>query len=358
MNTEITPISLKIIPSEQKRHMLSWILVWVFMVSGGLEIDWPLWFSIWTQTPYVLLMGLTFYTTYFKGCPWLHKNRTKLILNHLWIGAMFIAIYTIANRVIPEYETFGQPFPEYPIATDVVDALPLMVIIWMAAYGLYYSKYGISLARINSQKAVQLAKKQEQLIRQELKFYKSQFNAHLTFNTLSHIYDKVMDQEEAAESVLLLSDILRYNTAAKADVPVMLDQEITYLQNFIRIHQIIYPQLHIRFLIEGDTHRFKIPPRILVNFVENAIKHGTGNDPNAPITVSLRAHQALEFTVTNKTRTVSHENSTQLGLEITRQTLDAFYGPDHTLTIEQQENRYQVRLVLQPSVEKAWALAS
>ena len=349
---------LKISCNERKRHILVWGFVWIFMVSGGLEIGWPLLFSIWTQTPYVLLIGFIFYASYYKVCPWLHKNKTKLIVSHLLIGILFIAIYTLLNRIVPEYETFGQPIPDYPISTDVVDAMSLLVLIWVAAYGLYYSKYGISLDRINSQKAVQLAEKQEQLVRQELQFYKSQFNAHLTFNTLSHIYDKVIDQEEAAQSVLLLSDILRYNTTARVDMPVNLDQEITYLQNFIRVHQIIYPQLHIRFTSEGDTQSFEILPRILINFVENAIKHGTGNDPDFPISIILKVHERLEFTVINRIKSTTTVKSTQLGIEITKQTLDAFYGVNHTLNIQQKDELYQVHLTIIPLKENEWALAS
>ncbi|MGD1894598.1 MAG: sensor histidine kinase [Cyclobacteriaceae bacterium] len=262
------------------------------------------------------------------------------------------------NRVLPEFKTFERSIPDYPISTDVIDAIPLLVLIWVAAYGLYYSKYGISLVRTNSQKEVRLAEKQEQLVRQELQFYKSQFNAHLTFNTLSHIYDKVIDQKEAAQSVLLLSDILRYNTAARVDMPVNLDQEITYLQNFIRVHQIIYPQLHIRFTSEGDTQNFEILPRILVNFVENAIKHGTGNDPDFPISIILRVHETMEFTVINRMKATKTVKSTQVGLEITQQTLNTFYGANHTLNIEQKDDLYQVHLTIIPEKEHEWALAS
>ncbi len=189
-------------------------------------------------------------------------------------------------------------------------------------------------------------------------FYKSQFNAHLTVNTLSHVYDKVIEQEEAAQSVLLLSDILRYNTAAKVDRPVNLDTEINYLRNFIRIHQIIYPQLYIRFTTEGDTRRFEILPRILVSFVENAIKHGAGNDPDFPISITLQVHETLEFTVFNRVRTSTKAESTQVGLEITQQTLNAFYGSEHKLKIEQEDGIYRVYLTINSSKEKVWALAS
>lgn len=343
---------------EIKRHLLIWGFVWIFMVSGGVEVGWPLLFSIWTQTPYVLLIGFIFYTSYYTVCPWLHKNKIKLIIRHFLVAIVYIMIYALLNRIVPEYQTLGQPIPDYSLATDVVDALPFLFLIWVAAYGLYYSKYGISLVRTNSQKAVQLAEKQEQLIRQELQFYKSQFNAHLTFNTLSHIYDKVIDQEEAAQSVLLLSDILRYNTTARVDIPVNLDQEITYLQNFIRVHQIIYPQLHIRFTSEGDMHSFEILPRILVNFVENAIKHGTGNDPDFPISIILKAHERLEFTVINRIKSATTRKSTQLGIEITKQTLDAYYGANHTLNIEQIDDLYRVHLTIIPIKEGEWALAS
>ncbi|MEQ9443896.1 MAG: histidine kinase [Cyclobacteriaceae bacterium] len=354
---EKTHVYLSIKVNEQYRHLLVWGLVWIFMVSGGIEIGWPIWFSIWTQSPYVILMGITFYFTFFKVCPLLHINRTILILNHLLIGILFIVIYILLNHTIPEYETLEEGRGDYLISWDIIDSLPLLSIVWIFAYGLYYSKRGITLAHINNRKALQLAEKQKQLVRQELQFYKSQFNAHLTFNTLSHIYAQVIDQEEAAQSVLLLSDILRYNTAAKADCPVNLDAEIIYLQNFIRIHQIIYPQLHIRFSSEGNTHRFEILPRILVSFVENAIKHGTGNDPDYPISITLRVDERLEFKIINRISRTAKVKSTRLGLDITRQTLNSFYGPLHSLEIKQTDDMYQVHLIIISSSEKKLALA-
>ena len=358
MNYSYKYIDYTIVHLKWWRHGVAWGVIWLYMVSGGIEVGWPLWFSIWTQTTYVAVYGIAFYLTLLYASPQLHKNRMSFLLRNVWVSFLFIAMYCLCNRLIPEYETIDEGMPHYPISSDILEAITTYVLIWIPAYGSYHSRYAIALVRKTSEKAVELAQTQEKLIRQELQFYKSQFNAHLTFNTLSHIYDKVIEQEEAAQSVLLLSDILRYNTAAKVDRPVNLNTEINYLRNFIRIHQIIYPQLCIQLILEGDTQRFEVLPRILVSFVENAIKHGAGNDPNVPIVITLRAYEVLEFTVVNKVRASTKAESTQMGLDITRQTLDAFYGSEHMLKIEQQNDIYRVNLTISSSEEKSWALAS
>ncbi|WPP51761.1 sensor histidine kinase [Catalinimonas niigatensis] len=334
-----------IIPtSECYRHLLVWGVVWIFMVSGGIQVDWPLWFSIWTQTPYVIVFGITFYLTLYHVCPKLHENKINLLTGHLLVGGLFMLLYSFCNRVIPEYGNQWEGILDYPFSEDIVEAMNMLIFIWIPAYGLYYSKHGIALTKRNSLKAIELAQTQEQLARQELQFYKSQFNAHLTFNTLSHIYSKIMEQEEAAQPILLLSEILRYNTATKADSLVKLDTEISYLHNFIQIHKTIYPDLHIIFNIYGDTRNFLMLPRILVNFVENAIKHGVGNDPDFPITITLSANDFLEFKVVNKIRSSASASSTRVGLEITQQTLRAFYHQHHTLKIDQNQAIYSVSL--------------
>jgi hypothetical protein len=330
-------------------HLVVWGVVWLFMVSGGIEVGWPLGFSIWTQTPYVILFVITFYFTLHKVCPKLHLSKKQQFLGHTAVGVFFICIYGLFNRLIPEYGAVWEGLLDYPIREDVADAMFLLIFIWIPAYGLYYSKYNLMLTRQNSQKAIQLAQRQEQLSRQALQLYKSQFSAHLTFNTLSHIYDKIMDQEEAAEPILLLSNILRYNTAAKADGEVKLVTEINYLQDFIRIHQIIYPDLNIQLRVQGDPEHFCILPRILINYVENAIKHGVGNDPAFPITITLSLYEHIAFEVINKVRASLPAEGTRMGLEITQKTLEAFYGPRHTLSIEQRQLAYKVCLKIFPS---------
>ena len=105
-------IDLTISNSEWWRHGLAWGVIWLYMVSGGIEFGWPVWFSIWTQTPYVVVYGTAFYLTLFYSSPQLHINKITFSLRNLWIGLLFIVMYCLCNRLIPEYETFHNSFTQ------------------------------------------------------------------------------------------------------------------------------------------------------------------------------------------------------------------------------------------------------
>lgn len=73
------PIDITISRREAVRHWFIWIFVWLFIVSGALQAGYPVFFSFWTQTPYVLGYAAVFYITLYKVAPYLHTSKIQLI---------------------------------------------------------------------------------------------------------------------------------------------------------------------------------------------------------------------------------------------------------------------------------------
>ena len=331
--------------SEYYRHGVVWVFIWWFMVSGGLDAGWPVFFSFWTQSPYVVLYALTYYITLFWTAPSLHQNELRFAGRTAVTVIGYTLLYMGMNRVIPEWEDGKSVFYDYTINSEIEESILILIFIGIPAFGLYYNKINIAKAKRIAHEEVRLSHVREHLAQNKLKLYKSEFNAHLTFNTLSLIYTRALDNSEVAEPILLLSDILRYNTTVEADRVVALSSEITHLQNFIRIHRILYPDIAVEFSVEGEVAHIRVLPRIFINFVENAIKHGAGNNCDYPIRVTLRVDEHIYFNVKNRKRTVFVlQNTTKKGHQITLQTLQAFYGDQFSLEINENEEWYEASL--------------
>ena len=335
---------------ERWRHAGVWLLLLCLFVLAALEARWPFWFSLATQSPYWLLYVITFYAFLYKVCPWWNRNKLRFFfLNTVGFG-LFASLYVFLDLTIPEYVLPGEGQPVYPMRLHISDATFVFMFIEIAVLGTYFQRYNIARIEANSRKAIELAQVEERLLRQELDFYKSEFNTHITFNTLSHIYAKVMDDLEVASPVLVLSDILRYNLKMQSNREVAIEQELSYLKSFVEIHRVLYPKLQVRFHLEGDPESVRILPRILISFVENAIKHGDKSNQINPIEIRLRIDERVNFSVRNRKRRnrANQVVSTKTGIKNVRRTLEAFYQDRYQLNIEEDSDSYSVHLTIDP----------
>lgn len=347
-----TDISTKIAVSGKKikRHVAVWFILLCYFVLSALEAGWPFWFSVATQTPYCALYVTTFYILLYKVCPWWHQDKLHFLVLSTVGVILFVVVYVFLDLTIPEYVLLGEAQPSYPLRIHILDAISMLMFVEITVLGAYFQRYSIGRIEANSKKAIELAQVEERLVRQELDFYKSEFNTHITFNTLSHIYAKVMDDPEVASPVLVLSDILRYNLTVQANQEVAIERELDYLKSFIEIHRVLFPKLQIRFRVEGDLENVRILPRILISFVENAIKHGDKSNASNPIQITLSADEQICFSVVNKKRKntlrTNRVPSTKTGIKNVQRTLEAFYQDNYQLDIKEDSDSYQVHLTI------------
>lgn len=197
-------------------------------------------------------------------------------------------------------------------------------------------------------------RKQKELEREkivaELAFLKSQINPHFLFNTLNDIY--VLTYHRAAEApnaVLKLSALLRYMLKESDEKFVLLQKEIDYLKDVIELHQI--GQKGISFVnleVEGEVNTLEIAPLILINFVENAFKHGVFNNPDFPIQIKLIAHpKLLSFTVENLKNEDIKDQTVGIGLKNVSRRLALIYPGKHLLNCMEENNKFKVELKIE-----------
>jgi hypothetical protein len=196
----------------------------------------------------------------------------------------------------------------------------------------------------------------------ELKLLKAQLNPHFLFNTLNNIYSlSFTSPQRTSASIARLANILDHILYRSHHRFVGLPAEIGLIRNYIELEKLRYDsRLTVNFCIEGERE-VTIAPLVLLSLVENAFKHGAGNDAGEPvidIRLAVEDHR-LRFEIANTiTETTAAESTAgkaaatekaavdRIGLNNLRRQLDHLYGADHELLVTQEAGWFRVRLTI------------
>ncbi|HOY19107.1 MAG TPA: histidine kinase [Haliscomenobacter sp.] len=185
----------------------------------------------------------------------------------------------------------------------------------------------------------------------ELQFLKAQINPHFLFNTLNNLYYLAYTQSpNTTEVIAKLSQMMRYMIYDSNYQRVPLNKELEYMQNYISLENLrLNEQIPIKFEVEGNPEQVLITPLILITFLENAFKHGVGNNnPQAWVNISIKVNQkTCIYTVENsKLPTKAEGEKSGIGLQNVRRRLELSYPNQYELVEEERSDSYFVQLKL------------
>jgi len=195
---------------------------------------------------------------------------------------------------------------------------------------------------------IKLKKEKKQV---ELMHLKSQVNPHFFFNTLNNLYGLVgQDTEKAQQLILKLSEMMRYSIYEGQNDWVTLDEEITYLENYMDLHRMRYHKaIDIRFDVDVEDRSIQIMPLLFIIMVENAFKHGVEKlRKDAYVHIRLEAtRKNVDFEIQNNFDTDELSSSEGIGLNNLKKRLELVYSNKYELEIiENQIGVYTIRLRL------------
>jgi two-component system LytT family sensor kinase len=194
--------------------------------------------------------------------------------------------------------------------------------------------------------------RQEENLKTELSFLRSQINPHFIFNILNNLVAlEQMKSPELGPTILKLSALLQYMLYDTDEERVPLNREIEYLQSYIDLQRQRFGQkIPITVSFEEPAGSFEIEPMLLIPFVENAFKHGVGQIDRPGIEITLRVKgKMLCFAVRNRYNPASSETKDKgsgIGLGNVRRRLKLLYAAQHRLFISQNEGWFIVSLEL------------
>lgn len=187
----------------------------------------------------------------------------------------------------------------------------------------------------------------------ELNFLRSQINPHFLFNTLNNLYALTLKKSNSApETVLKLSEIMRYMLYECNERQVLLQKEINYLKNYIELERLrMNDSFEIKLIVEGDIGSHKIAPLLLTPFIENAFKHGINQQLDKGyihITIGIK-DKMLSLSIQNSKgnkgpQEKPYKKSGGIGLQNVKRRLEILYPSTHQLDIVDDIDHYNINL--------------
>ena len=281
-------------------HILFWIIYFLFNTTRwGFYYD-DLLFSLKGNLVEFPIHIIICYFTLYYLIPTLVPRKKYLsffvILLGIITGMMFlkfqITYHFISNNVWPEG-------PEY---TDSLTPNYMITMILGEVYVVSFVtaiKITMEWLREN-QRATSLEKEQ---LETELRFLRAQISPHFFFNTLNNIYSLTIEKsEKAPEIILRLSQLMRYLLYHTKGPKHCLKKEIECIQNYLELEKIRYDdQVSIDMQVEGDLNNKKVPPMLLISFIENCFKHGASKNLEKTL-IKIHFHideETIQFKATN-----------------------------------------------------------
>jgi LytS/YehU family sensor histidine kinase len=172
----------------------------------------------------------------------------------------------------------------------------------------------------------------------ELNLLKSQVQPHFLFNALNSIYYRVYKVDPPSAGLIeRLSDIMRYfvDESPKEVVPV--STEVAFIENYMELERIrIRHGASIHFE-KAYNPELRIPPMLLMTFVENIFKHGIDKSRKQNrVTISLAQQNDFLLFKTSNQRVAPEPGDQPGGFGIINLTkrLRMLYGEKFELTID------------------------
>jgi sensor histidine kinase YesM len=197
-----------------------------------------------------------------------------------------------------------------------------------------------------------LKEKENENLKTELSFLRSQVSPHFMFNVLNNMVALARKQSDQLEpSLIKLSSLMRYMLYEADEDLVSLESEVEYLHSYIDLQlQRFGNKVAVKLDFSEIDSDYEIEPMLLIPFVENAFKHGVSGLEDAIIEIELKAiKNELFFLVKNKYNSQLEEikdKTSGIGLVNVKRRLQLLYHSNHLLHIEDTNNSFTVSLHL------------
>ncbi|GHM99069.1 histidine kinase [Cytophagales bacterium WSM2-2] len=191
---------------------------------------------------------------------------------------------------------------------------------------------------------------EQQRIESELQYLKAQVNPHFLFNAINSIYFLIKkDQDQAANTLIRLSDLLRFQLYDCTGEKIAIEKEIEYLRNFVSLEEIRKGnKTKVEFNTAENLQGFELAPFMLIPFLENTFKYvsnfsGTENKIIIKMWCEENVFHAHFF---NTTDNLVRTSPGGIGHKNVKRRLELIYPEKHVLNIVERPGTYKVMLSL------------
>lgn len=298
----------------------------------------------------ILLTGM--FITYLNRP--MHKNQYKIRMEAEW-KADSLAYERVAAVRLGDgrYCSPQNPMRRKPLDYQSIDPLPMLgpgeLVAFFGGLLLMGMNLGVKLYFMSQRNRERQKIIDQRNLEQQMEYLKYQVNPHFFMNTLNNIHALVdIDPERAKTTIVELSKMMRHILYEGSKKLIPLTREVEFLNLYVQLMRLRYTKkVHINVDVPPQLPELKLPPLMLIIFVENAFKHGISYREESFIDIKLRVeNKRLLFSCSNSKPTQIQRTNEKggMGLQNVRQRLELLYDDDYTLDINDGEKTYEVKL--------------
>lgn len=298
----------------------------------------------------ILLTGM--FITYLNRP--MHKNQYKTRMETEW-KADSLAYERVAAVRLGDgrYCSPQNPMRRKPLDYQPIDPLPMLgpgeLVAFFGGLLLMGMNLGVKLYFMSQRDRERQKIIDQRNLEQQMEYLKYQVNPHFFMNTLNNIHALVdIDPERAKTTIVELSKMMRHILYEGSKKFIPLTREVEFLNLYVQLMRLRYTRkVHINVDVPPQLPELKLPPLMLIIFVENAFKHGISYREESFIDIKLRVEdKRILFSCCNSKPTQVQRTNEKggMGLQNVRQRLELLYDDDYTLDINDGEKTYEVKL--------------
>lgn len=298
----------------------------------------------------ILLTGM--FITYLNRP--MHKSQYKTRMEAEW-KADSLAYERVAAVRLGDgrYCSPQNPMRRKPLDYQPIDPLPMLgpgeLVAFFGGLLLMGMNLGVKLYFMSQRDRERQKIIDQRNLEQQMEYLKYQVNPHFFMNTLNNIHALVdIDPERAKTTIVELSKMMRHILYEGSKKLIPLTREVEFLNLYVQLMRLRYTRkVHINVDVPPQLPELKLPPLMLIIFVENAFKHGISYREESFIDIKLRVeNKRLLFSCCNSKPTQVQRTNEKggMGLQNVRQRLELLYYDDYTLDISDGEKTYEVKL--------------
>jgi len=332
-------------------HIIMWLLVGSSTFFTYYDNKLPLLPQLLNAGTVMVISTIPFYITAYLMVPQLLYKRkfVKFIFYEIILILICGVLMMIGVRSVDHIFQPGRPIiPDDPATLRYA----LNIFIWTALIASFGAG-GLKIMSDSFKLRRKLWETENEKVKTELNFLRSQINPHFLFNAMNTIYFQIDKKNTMArESVEKLSEMLRYQLYECTSDKIDITQELEYIKNYVTIQTLRMEKgSDVQLNICSDTTGFQIAPLLILPIVENAFKHVSHYKEASlnKIDISL-CHKDRNFIVDasntyDQVNGVKHLiNSGGLGVQNLRRRLELLYPDRYQLDVKQDENMFHTTL--------------
>ena len=270
-----------------------------------------------------------------------NQIKIKAILASLGL-AFFHETFSNVVWFLPQNIFNIEPIVEN-VHDHVIGMFPSAFISRLVEYWIIFAIFtAFDFQRKYRNKQLQLAQLKTQLSGAQLNALRLQLQPHFLFNTLNTISSLMeVNTKDAQKIISKLANLLRTVLEKNKRNKTLLREELAFIKSYLDIEQVRFSdRLEIQYDIDPQSLDILVPSLILQPLVENAVKHGFSNRPEAgKIEVTTRKNGSyLELYVKDDgigtNRPSEMLMTSGIGLKNVQERLEVIYKSDFQMTIE------------------------